>query len=110
MHSFPERVHVRRNTHLAYTRINRRFAENLFHLLRPDDIVWVNYVHLVLVGNELRRLGWTGKTGFFLHVPFPPPEIFAVLPSAAQLLAGLAAYDLVGFQTENDLFNFTRTS
>ncbi len=110
MHSFPERVHVRRNTYAAYTRLNRRFADAIRGLLQPDDRVWVNDFHLFLLGSELRRLGWKGKTGFFLHVPFPPPEIFAILPWAGQLLAGLASYDLVGFQTEDDLSNFQQAS
>ena len=105
LHSLPERVTIRRDTYESYRRINRRFAEALRPFLRPSDLVWVQDFHLFHVGRELRRLNWKGKTGFFLHVPFPPADIFAVLPWARNILEGLMDYDLVGFQTERDVYN-----
>jgi trehalose-6-phosphate synthase len=45
---------------------------------------------------------------FFLHVPFPPPEILTALPNHEWLIPQLAAYNLVGFQTESDATNFAR--
>ena len=68
-------------------------------LLKPQDVLWVHDYHLFTLGSEMRRLGWQGKIGFFLHVPFPPPEILSVLPWGPQLLQGLLAYDLVGVHT-----------
>ena len=105
LHSLPERATIRRDAYGAYRRVNRRFAEALRPLLRPDDLVWVNDFHLFHVGDELRQLGWAGKTGFFLHVPFPPAEISAILPWARQILEALTQYDLVGFQTKRYLSN-----
>ena len=90
----------------SYAEVNRRFARMLAPLLRPDDLVWVHDYHLLLLGRELRAAGWPGVTGFFLHVPFPAPEMFATLPQHAELGQALAEFDLVGFQTERHVENF----
>jgi trehalose 6-phosphate synthase len=44
--------------------------------------------------------------GFFLHIPFPPLDIFLKLPWRGQILNALLAYDLLGFQTARDSRNF----
>ncbi len=85
----------------AYERVNRRFAEALAPLLRPDDLVWVHDYHLIPLGRELRRLGVTVPIGFFLHIPWPARQLFATLPRHADLAASLFAYDLVGMQTDD---------
>ena len=105
LHYLPSRVVIRRDLYRAYRRINRRFAEALCGLLEPGDIVWVHDFHLFHLGQELRRLGWEGKIGFFLHVPFPSADIFSILPWAAETLKSLLSYDLVGVQTERYLRN-----
>ena len=64
--------------------------------------------HFLLMGQELRASGWQGRMGFFLHIPFPAPEVFSALPQHQRLARGLAAFDLVGFQTERDTANFRR--
>ncbi|KAK4007725.1 hypothetical protein OUZ56_012878 [Daphnia magna] len=40
------------------------------------------------------------KLGFFLYIPFPPWDIFRLLPWANQVLEGLLGYDMVGFHIE----------
>jgi trehalose 6-phosphate synthase len=60
------------------------------------------------MGQEMRQSGWQGRMGFFLHTPFPAPEVFAALPQHQRLARGLCAFDLVGFQTERDTANFRR--
>lgn len=42
------------------------------------------------------------RIGFFLHIPFPTPEIFNALPPHLALLEQMCDFDLLGFQTEND--------
>ena len=108
-HSFPRMVVIRWDAYLAYRRINQRFAEALYPLLRPGDIVWVHDYHLISLGAELRALGWQGKMGFFLHVPFPPQEIFRMLPWDKELLLDFFAYDLVGLHTARYAFNLQDT-
>lgn len=92
----------------AYEAVNRRFARLLAPLLREGDTVWVHDYHFLLLGQELRQSGWDGPMGFFLHIPFPAPEVFSALPQHQRLARGLAAFDLVGFQTDRDTANFRR--
>ena len=105
LHSFPERVVIRSDTYRAYRRINRRFAEALYPMLAEGDLVWVHDFHLFHLGEELRQLGWGGKIGLYLHVQFPPADIFAILPWSRQILEACLSYDLVGLQTERYLHN-----
>src|SRR5262249_163515 len=52
--------------------------------------------------------GHSNRIGFYLHVPFPPPEVLTSLPNHEQLIPLLMQYDVVGFQTEGDAGNFVR--
>ncbi len=99
LHSFPAKMAVRHDYYRGYMRTNRRFAEVVMSLLREDDVVWVHDHHLMPLGRELRRLGWTGELAWFLHTPVPPAEIFGLLPWASELLESILEYDLVGVHT-----------
>ena len=90
----------------GYERVNSLFARNLHALLEPDDIVWVHDYHLIPLGEKLRELGCRQRTGFFLHIPWPVSEVLVALPNHQALVRALAAYDLVGFQTDRDLRAF----
>lgn len=89
----------------TYAAVNARFASAATPLLRDGDGVWVHDYHLMLAGRELRQRGVAAPLGFFLHVPFPPADVFGALPRHAEIFEALASYDLVGLQTENDLRN-----
>ena len=95
-----------RTNFAGYRRVNSLFARKLNPLLRDDDIIWVQDYHLIPMGEELRRAGVRNRIGFFLHTPFPAYEILTALPEHETLIRALCAYDLVGFQTENDLNAF----
>jgi trehalose 6-phosphate synthase len=90
----------------VWRQVNRRFAAQLLPLLRPDDRIWIHDYHLVPLGRELRRLGVGTRIGFFLHIPFPAPELFTALPFHGSLADDLCAYDVVGFQTRGDRRQF----
>ena len=90
----------------AYRRVNALLADALAPLLRPSDLVWVHDYHLIPMAEELRRAGATQRIGFFLHTPFPSLGVLATLPHYGDLLKSLCAYDLVGFQTVEDLTAF----
>jgi trehalose 6-phosphate synthase len=92
----------------GYMRVNEHFADELAKVLRRDDIVWVHDYHLLPLANTLRARGYANRIGFFLHVPFPPPEIMTALPNHERIIPLMCQYDLVGFQTENDAANFAR--
>ena len=90
----------------AYQRVNALLADTLAPLLKPSDLVWVHDYHLIPMAEELRRTGAAQRIGFFLHTPFPSLGVLATLPHYGDLLKSLCAYDLVGFQTIEDLTAF----
>lgn len=90
----------------TYRDVARLFAEQLMPLLRPDDRIWVHDFHLIPLGTELRRLGWEGRLAFFLHIPFPPTQLYVTMPWHGELGADLTAYDAIGFQTPTDREHF----
>lgn len=93
----------------GYRRVNEGFAEALSRLIQPGDLVWVHDYHLIPLASELRRLGCRNRIGFFLHIPFPSPDVFAAAPENGWLMRCMLAYDLVGFQTRWDVANFERS-
>src|SRR5271166_5082809 len=92
----------------GYKRVNRGFANALLPLLRADDVVWAHDYHLISLGAELRALGARHRLGFFLHIPFPPPELLQAVPAHNWLVETLFQFDVIGFQTTIDLGNFRR--
>lgn len=92
----------------GYLRVNDLFAAQLHKFLKPDDVIWVHDYHLLPLAKALRERGHQNKIGFYLHVPFPPPELITALPKHDRVILSLCHYDLVGFQTEVDADNFAR--
>jgi trehalose 6-phosphate synthase len=92
----------------GYFRVNDRFATKLEKIIENDDLIWVHDYHLIPIADALRRRGHCNRIGFFLHVPFPPPEVLTWLPNHEHLIPLLMQYDVVGFQTEGDAQNFIR--
>lgn len=90
----------------VYETVNRKFAHAIRTSSRADDFVWVHDYHLMNVARELRREGARSPIAFFLHIPFPPLDIFLKLPWRFQVLHALLEYDLIGFQTLRDRRNF----
>lgn len=100
-------IDFRRSYFEGYLRVNAKFAEALKPLLKPDDVIWIHDYHFMTLAAELRRLGVENRIGFFLHIPFPPGEVFAALPAHRRLVRELCAYDLIGFQTDQDVRVFS---
>jgi trehalose 6-phosphate synthase len=92
----------------AYVAVNRRFAERAAALAAEGAMVWVHDYQLQLVPSMLREQRPDLRIGFFLHIPFPPTELFVQLPWRRQLLQGLLGADLVGFQRPGGAQNFVR--
>jgi trehalose 6-phosphate synthase len=92
----------------AYQRVNRRFARAAAEHAERDAVVWVQDYHLQLVPNMLRELRPDLRIGFFMHIPFPPAELFMQMPRRSEQMRGLLGADLVGFQTPDGAENFTR--
>jgi trehalose 6-phosphate synthase len=92
----------------GYLRVNDIFAGELHEVIRPDDLVWIHDYHLMPLAKALRERGHKNRIGYFLHIPFPPPEILTALPNHERLIPSLCEYDIIGFQTGDDAFNFSR--
>lgn len=93
----------------AYKQVNERYAEAIARSAQPDDFIWVHDYHLMYVAQALRERGASrdlSRLTFFLHIPFPPYDIFAKLPQQQRLLRALLQFDLLGFQTRRDVRNF----
>ena len=92
----------------SYVTVNQRFAEKAAEVAAEGATVWVHDYQLQLVPQMLRELRPDLRIGFYLHIPFPPPELFQQLPWRRQILEGLLGADLVGFQLPGGAANFVR--
>jgi trehalose 6-phosphate synthase len=90
----------------TYVRVNERFAEAAAEEACEGAAVWVHDYHLQLVPLLLRELRPDVRIGFFLHIPFPPQELFMRLPWREEVLRGLLGADVIGFQRRVAAENF----
>lgn len=90
----------------AYQKVNTLFCEKLLPLLERGDQIWVHDYHLIPLGEHLREAGIKRPLGFFLHIPFPALEVLTTLPVHRDMVKALCAYDVIGFQTQNDIRAF----
>jgi len=105
-HDMPTRCNFDPDYWEVYQRVNRKFAAAAAQTVHEDDFVWVHDYHLMMVGHYLRQMGKQSQAGFFLHIPFPSPDIFEQLPWRDAILRSLLEFDVVGFQTERYRNNF----
>jgi trehalose 6-phosphate synthase/phosphatase len=94
----------------SYREVNRRFAEVIAEAVNEDDFIWVHDYQLLEVGSFLKAREVRQPLAFFLHVPFPSPDLFRRLPWKKELIRAMLDYDLLGFQTLRDRRNFVHTS
>jgi trehalose 6-phosphate synthase len=92
----------------TYVQVNRRFAERAAEVAAEGAIVWVHDYQLQLVPALLRQRRPDLTIGFFLHIPFPPFELFTQLPWRSAIVEGLLGADLVGFQLPAGATNFAQ--
>jgi trehalose 6-phosphate synthase len=90
----------------GYLEVNELFAEEVGRRRRRGDLIWVQDYQLIHAAHFLRRRTVDNKLAFFLHIPFPQPDVFKRLPWRREVVGALLDYDLVGFQTMRDRNNF----
>ena len=95
-----------RQEYTGYLRVNETLAKQLKAMLQPDDIIWVHDYHLLPFARCLRDLGVKNPIGFFLHIPFPVPEVLRTVPPHEELVRSMCSYDVIGFQTDADRQSF----
>ncbi|MHC1744532.1 MAG: trehalose-6-phosphate synthase [Syntrophobacteraceae bacterium] len=105
-HDLPTRCNFDPGYWEFYHSVNRKFAAAVQKHTGEEDYVWIHDYQLALVASELKKLGAVRNTGFFLHIPFPPLDVFLRLPWRFQILDALMQHDLIGFQTGRDRRNF----
>ncbi|XP_013142422.1 PREDICTED: alpha,alpha-trehalose-phosphate synthase [UDP-forming] [Papilio polytes] len=120
-HSMPDRATFIGDNWKAYIKINEEFADktvHALHLLQQESkdkpcsppIVWVHDYHLMLAANWIRQRveedDLKCKLAFFLHIPFPPWDIFRLFPWSDEVLQGILGCDMVGFHITDYCLNF----
>ena len=108
LHNAIEKPRFERSWWRAYADVNRVFAERAMTAVDeyPDGIVWVHDYHLMLAPELIRNRRPDQPIGFFLHVPWPSPDIYARLPWRDQVLWGLLGADVISFHTDEYRGNF----
>lgn len=111
LHNAIEKPRFERAWWRAYQEVNRVFADRAMTAVDeyPDAIIWVHDYHLMLVPELIRNRRPQTPIGFFLHVPWPSPDIYARLPWREQVLWGLLGADVVSFHTDDYRWNFLRS-
>lgn len=105
-HDMPSRCNFDPEYWEIYQRVNRKFAKVVAETAKDEDFIWVHDYHLMLTASALRAAGVRGRMGFFLHIPFPSPDMFEKLPWKKPILQSLLEFDVIGFQGDRDRSNF----
>jgi trehalose 6-phosphate synthase/phosphatase len=91
----------------VYEEVNRRFADLVVSHWNDGDTIWIHDYQLLRVPDLVRQQIPEARIGFFLHIPFPNPELFFALPTRSWLMEGMMGADLVGFHTRRYRGHFT---
>ncbi len=105
-HYFPTRMNFTVESWDAYKSGNHAFCRAVSRVSNGEDLIWIHDYHLMLLPDCLREQTRNAKIGFFLHIPFPSSEVFAMLPKREAVLKGLLGADLIAFHTHLYLQHF----
>ena len=110
-HCFPSHAVYDDSFWNYYRTVNKYFCESIMNVMRSDDIVWIHDYHLMLLPGLIRENYPDALIGFFLHIPFPPFEIYRLLPKKwrIEILEGILGADVIGFHTYDYTQNFLRS-
>jgi len=106
LHSRSDLIRVSHGDYLSYREVNAFMARALLKFRTPETLFWVQDYHYLALGAELRDLGISEPLGFFLHTPWPACGVVLGVPNHRELIEAMLAYDLIGFQTQDDCENF----
>nr|QSV39858.1 trehalose 6-phosphate synthase [Liposcelis entomophila] len=117
-HSMPDRAEFSADNWRAYVKVNQEFARKTMEALEKvkeenpsaTPTIWIHDYQLMICANWVRQAaeeaGIRCKMGFFLHIPFPPWDIFRLFPWSDEILQGMLGCDMVGFHIEDYCLNF----
>jgi len=106
LHSRPDLIRVSEDDYKSYRAINSFMAGALVRFAQPDTTYWVQDYHFLTLAAELRRRGIERPIGFFLHTPWSGRGTMSSVPHHRDLVLAMLAYDVLGFQTDDDRQNF----
>lgn len=106
LHSRMDLIRVSPDDYQSYRAVNAFMARALLRFEQPDTAFWVQDYHFLALGAELRKLGIKQPIGFFLHTPWPAAHVMSGVPHHRELVEAMLAYDVIGFQTDDDRHNF----
>lgn len=109
-HNFIEKASFSEDQWKAYSQVNQKYAEVVLKTTEPHDFIWIHDYHLARVPGYIRRQRPRASISFFWHIPFPPAEIFAVMPWAKEYISGMLEADLIGFHTSTYVQNFLQAA
>jgi trehalose 6-phosphate synthase len=109
MHFVTPNCHFNARHWDTYQRVNELFAQNAIAESSSDDVLWVQDFHLALTPAMVRQRRPEMPIGLFWHVPFPPEQVFRVLPWRAELLRGMLGSDLIGFHIRSYVVHFVNS-
>jgi trehalose 6-phosphate synthase len=95
----------------GYVAVNRQFADAVTAEVARHDgraMVMLHDYHFYLVGAHVRRECPDALISHFVHIPWPGPDTWRVLPATMRedLLRGLLGCDVVAFHTRRSARNF----
>ena len=90
----------------GYREVNQLFAQRVCDVVAEGGTVFVQDYQLMLVPEFVRSLRPDVVIGYFHHIPFPEATHVAGFEHAAELMEGLGACDVVGFQRQRDVDHF----
>ncbi len=105
-HCFNQYVIYKKELWDHYKRVNEIFRDAILNIAQPEDIIWIHDYQLMLLPQLIRKKLPDASIGFFSHIPFPPLEVFHLLPWRDEILKGLLASELIGFHTYGYAYNF----
>jgi trehalose 6-phosphate synthase len=106
LHSRTDLIRVSPDDYQSYREVNAFMARALMRFRKPGTMFWIQDYHFLALGAEMRELDVRNPIGFFLHTPWPSRRAIAGVPHHRELIEAMLAYDLIGFQTEDDCDNF----
>jgi trehalose 6-phosphate synthase len=98
----------------SYQYVNSKFAEAIVKDLNASNktpIVMLQDYHIYLTPKLIREQHPDVLMSLFVHIPFPPPEIFQQLPNHMQIdiLESMLTNDVLGFHIPRYMNNFLQT-
>lgn len=106
LHSRPDLINVSHDDYQSYREVNAFMARSLLRFQKADTAFWIQDYHFLVLGAELRQLGVRHPIGFFLHTPWPAKDVICGVPHHRELVEAMLAFNLIGFQTDDDCENF----